>query len=397
MKSILKIKWKTVAKIIAVIICIYLCIHYWPKISELLTKLISASAPVIIGVVTAYAVNILMAFYERFYFPKSTKKAVLKSRRPVCMLSALITLAGIIALVIGLIVPQLIKCITTLIGYIPDVVTEMIPKIKKMDFLPEKVVDTITSFNWKERIDDIIPTVTSGLGGAIGFAFSAVKSIFTGLINIVLGIIFAIYLLLEKDKIISQFNRLIDKAVPEKKAVKLRYVWAEVSDCFHDFIVGQCTEAVILGVLCMLGMFILKIPYAPMIGALMGFTALIPIVGGLIGAGIGAFLILMESPVKALVFIIFVIVLQQIEGNLIYPKVVGNSLGLPGIWVLAAVTVGGGVMGIPGMLLGVPLTAAVYRLLKAYVNTPKPGAEKAEEDEEDEEDKPVPDPIQTSE
>ena len=364
-----KLKWKSVAKIVAIILAVYLCIHYWPNISGLLSKLLSAAAPIFIGLVTAYAVNILMSFYERHYFPKSTKKATAKTKRPICMVGAFITLIGIVALIIGLIAPQLVKCIVMLINEIPPAIEKLIPKLEQIGIVPDDIINSLSNINWKDRIGDIISAVTSGLGGAFDIAYTAVSSVFTSVVNIVIGIIFAIYLLAEKDKLIAQFKRLINRFVPEQKAHKLTYVWAEISDCFHDFIVGQCTEAVILGVLCMLGMFILRIPYAPMIGALMGFTALIPIVGGLIGAGIGAFLILMDSPIKALIFVIFVIILQQIEGNLIYPKVVGQSLGLPGIWVLAAVTVGGGVMGIGGMLIGVPLTAAAYRLLKAYVNT----------------------------
>lgn len=296
------------------------------------------------------------------------------------MIGAFLTLLGIIALIIGLIAPQLIKCIIMLVNEIPPAIEKLIPKLEQIGIVPDDIITSLSTIDWKDRIGDIVTAVTSGIGGAFDVAYSAVSSVFTGVVNIVIGIIFAIYLLVEKDKLISQFKRLLKRFVPDQKAQKLTYVWGEISDCFHDFIVGQCTEAVILGVLCMLGMFILQIPYAPMIGALMGFTALIPIVGGFIGAGIGAFLILMESPVKALIFVIFVIILQQIEGNLIYPKVVGKSLGLPGIWVLAAVTVGGGVMGIGGMLIGVPLTAAAYRLLKAYVN--KPSAESAQPAEE---------------
>ncbi len=376
----LKLKWKTIAGFIAIIIGIYLCIHYWPSISEFLSSIRTAASPIIIGIVLAYALNILMSFYEKFFFPKSKKKAVTKVRRPLCMLSALITLFGIMALIIGLITPQLIECIKTLITKIPPAINYLLPKLRNIGIVPENILDTISSINWKDKLSDIIPAVTTGLGGALNIAYSAVKSIFTGIINIVLGVIFAIYLLLEKDKIICQVKRLLNRIVPEDKSKKITYVWNEIGDCFHDFIVGQCTEALILGVLCMLGMFILQIPYAPMIGALMGFTALIPIVGGLIGAGIGAFIILMDSPIKALIFLIFVIVLQQIEGNIIYPKVVGNSLGLPGIWVLAAVTVGGGVMGIGGMIIGVPLTAAIYRLLKAYVNSPDPKKQKITEE-----------------
>lgn len=143
-----------------------------------------------------------------------------------------------------------------------------------------------------------------------------------------------------------------------------------MDESFHRFIVGQCTEAVILGTLCTIGMLLLGLPYAPMVGATVAFTALIPIVGAWIGGGVGAFLILTESPVQAVVFIVFLILLQQLEGNLIYPRVVGSSIGLPGIWVLAAVTIGGGVFGIPGMLIGVPLAAACYRLLREQVNQP---------------------------
>lgn len=367
----IKIKWKTFAKIGAAILAVYLCIHYWTNISGIFSKVLSASMPVFIGLVIAYAVNILMSFYERHYFPKSKKKAAAKTRRPVCMMGALITLLGIVALIIGLIAPQLVKCIVMLVNEFPAAMESFIPKLEKIGIVPDDIINSLASIDWKSRIGDIVSAVGTGLGGAVDIAFTAVSSVFSGVTNLVIGFIFAVYLLIEKDKLIAQFKKLMRRFVPEEKGKKINYVWAEISDCFHDFIVGQCTEAVILGVLCMAGMFILRIPYAPMIGALMGFTALIPIVGGLIGAGVGAFLILVEDPIKALIFIIFVIVLQQVEGNLIYPKVVGKSLGLPGIWVLAAVTVGGGVMGIGGMLIGVPLAAAAYRLLKVYINTPK--------------------------
>lgn len=365
-----KIKWKSVIKLAAIVFAVYLGIHYWVNISGILSKIISAAIPIVIGLVVAYTLNILMSFYERHYFPKSKKKLTEKSRRPVCMVGSLITLIGIVALIIGLIAPQLVKCIMLLINEVPLAMERLLPKLEQIGIIPDNIIQQLANIDWQSKIGDIISVVSSGLGGAVNIAFTAVSSVFSAVTNFVIGIIFAIYLLIEKDKLISQFKRLINRFVPENKVKKINYVWAEISDCFHDFIVGQCTEAVILGVLCMLGMFILQIPYAPMIGALMGFTALIPIVGGLIGAGIGAFLILMESPVKALIFVIFVIILQQIEGNLIYPKVVGKSIGLPGIFVLAAVTVGGGVMGIGGMLIGVPITAAAYRLLKAHINTP---------------------------
>ena len=154
---------------------------------------------------------------------------------------------------------------------------------------------------------------------------------------------------------------------------RLVYVSRTVDNSFHSFIVGQCLDAVILGALCIIGMTVFRFPYAMMIGCLVGFTALIPIAGAYIGAAVGAFMIFTVNPLQALLFVVFLVVLQQLEGNLIYPKIVGASIGLPGIYVLAAITVGGGVMGIPGMLLGVPVTAALYQMLKANMakrNTP---------------------------
>lgn len=225
--------------------------------------------------------------------------------------------------------------------------------------------------DWKDRITDILQTVTSGIGDVAGVAVSAVTSIFSVVSNIILGIIFALYILIDKRRLGRQVNKVSQKYIPVRFLDKITHVIDVLDDCFHRFIVGQCTEAVILGVLCIIGMSILRIPYALMIGTLMGFTALIPIVGGLIGAGVGAFLILMESPIKALIFIIFVIILQQVEGNLIYPKVVGSTIGLPGLWVLAAVTVGGGVFGIPGMLVGVPVVATLYRLVREDISGKK--------------------------
>ena len=166
------------------------------------------------------------------------------------------------------------------------------------------------------------------------------------------------------------FRSLSARYLPKKVTEKFYYVAGVVNQSFHSFIVGQCTEAVILGLLCMGGMLQLMLPYAAMIGCLVGFTALIPVAGAYIGAVVGAFMIFTVSPVKAVIFIAFLVALQQLEGNLVYPRVVGSSIGLPGVWVLAAVTVGGGVMGVGGMLLGVPLAAAAYQLLKNDMNTP---------------------------
>ena len=182
-----------------------------------------------------------------------------------------------------------------------------------------------------------------------------------------IALIFALYLLAGKDRLNRQFHALADTYLPERFTRRLWYVLVTAHDTFTRFFVGQFTEAIIIGVLCTLGMALFRLPYATMIGTLVGATALLPVVGAYLGAGIGAFMILTVNPLQALVFLIFIAVLQQLEGNLIYPRVVGTSIGLPGIWVLAAVTVGGGIGGIAGMLLAVPVTATFYRLLRTDV------------------------------
>lgn len=359
-----KKSFKSYLKFAAFIFAIYLGIHYWPMIAGFGKTLFSSATPIIIGVVLAYMINILMSFYERHYFPKSTKKAVIRSRRPICLTGSIITLVGIIAVVMWLVTTQLAECIQLLISKIPGVVEFVVAKLNSFGIIPEDIFESVMAIDWKSKLGTIAEAVSSGLGDVMNIAFTAVASTVSVISSVIIGIIFSIYVLLEKNNLFVRFKRLFKAYIPEKIYAKASHVAKVTDDCFHRFIVGQCTEAVILGVLCLAGMLIFRIPYAAMVSALIAFTALIPIVGAFIGAGVGAFLILTESPAKALVFLIFIVVLQQIEGNLIYPKVVGSSMGLPGIWVLVAVVVFGGVMGIGGMLIGVPLTAVIYKLIK---------------------------------
>lgn len=366
-----KIEWKNLLKIGLAVLVVYLAIHYWGKISGFIALSVSAASPIFAGLIMAYAINILMTFYERHFFKKSTKKGVIKLRRPLCLTGAVITLAGIIALVLCLVIPQLAECVKMVIDYVPTAVDMLVKKLETFDVVPDDIINSLSSIDWKSKIGELTTTISSGVGNIIGVAFAAVSSVFSVASTIVIGFIFALYLLLDKDRLTTQLRLVIEKFLPERVIEKGNHILGIANDCFHKFIVGQCTEAVILGSLCMVGMLVLRLPYAPMIGALVAFTALIPIVGAFIGAGVGAFLILMVSPSKAVIFLIFIIVLQQIEGNLIYPRVVGSSMGLPGIWVLAAVTVGGGVMGIPGMMIGVPLMAVIYKLVKENINEAK--------------------------
>ncbi|MBQ3100522.1 MAG: AI-2E family transporter [Clostridia bacterium] len=363
------ITWKNCFKVGISALLFYLCIRFSENVFGFIGLIIGALAPVIIGGVIAYLVNLLMSFYERHYFPKlSHKKIVAKSRRAVCMPAAILTLLAIISLIFGLVIPELVECTKTFIKVIPG----FIDKLLKNDFInrvfPEMIIDKLDSVNWQSFIEKGIGFVTQGIGGAVDVVFSTIMSIASGVVTGFLSVIFAIYLLVSKEKLLGQGQRLCEVYLTEKRYRRISYFFEVVNDCFRKYIVGQCIEAVILGVLCMLGMLALRLPYAAMIGALVGFSALIPVAGAYIGAGVGAVMILTVSPVKALIFLIFLIVLQQLEGNLIYPRVVGNSLGLPAFWVLLAITVGGGVMGIIGMLIGVPITSAIYRFIREDVN-----------------------------
>lgn len=364
----MKIEWKTCFKVGISIFLLYLCIHYWEKVAGVASTVLGAAMPLIVGAVIAYLINILMTFYERHYFPKSAKKSIIKSKRPVCLVAAIITLTAILALIIGLVLPQLISCIELIIAKLPKAIDTVVEWVNGLGVVPEDVMSMLASIDWQSKIGEIAEMLTSGIGSVMDVVITTVSSVVSGVLTAVLGIIFGVYILLGKDKIGKQIDRVLSHYIKKNWYDKFKYVVSVFDDCFHKYIVGQCMEAVILGMLCTVGMLILQLPYAAMIGAFIAFTALIPIAGAYIGAGVGAFIILMESPVKALIFLIFIVILQQVEGNLIYPRVVGSSMGLPGIWVLAAITIGGGVMGITGILISVPLAAAVYRLLKNSIS-----------------------------
>ena len=364
----MKIEWKNCLKIGISIFILYLCIYYWKSAAAGLSVLASASMPLILGATIAYVVNILMKFYENHYFRKSSKSIVQKSRRPVCMVAAFLTLAAIIALVIGLVVPQLVSCVRVLISGAPYAMDFLLKTAEKYNIVPENILDSLAGIYWKARIGEMITAVGNGLGSVMDNLVKMLTSIFSGIVSGLIGFIFACYLLLSKDKLKNQINRIMDHYLKEKIVKKIDYVVRIFDDCFHNYIVGQCTEAVSLGALCTVGMLLLRLPYASMIGALVAFTALIPVAGAYIGAAAGAFMILTDSPIKALVFLIFLVILQQIEGNVIYPKVVGSSVGLPAMWVLAAVTVGGGLMGVVGMVFAVPAAAGIYRLICDDIN-----------------------------
>jgi len=370
----MKIEWKTILRLALGVIGVFLVIHYWKNIAGLGAAVCSAAFPLIIGGVIAYIISIPMGFFERHFFPKSQAKVIAITRRPICMVLAYIAVLAVVALVIGLIIPQLGECVKVIVSEVPALFDRVLAYAESFHLLPENILSFLNDLDLKQGIQELLGMVTSGLGNITSTVVNVVVGVFSGIVTSVVAIIFSIYLLLAKDTLADQGSRFLSRYLKESWYRKIVYLLSVLHDSFRRYIVGQCTEAVILGILCTLGMLLFGFPYAVMIGALVAFTALIPVAGGYIGAGVGAFMILTESPIKAVLFIVYMIILQQLEGNLIYPKVVGSSLGLPGIWVLAAVTIGGGVSGILGMLVGVPVASAVYRIIREdmHKDDPKP-------------------------
>ena len=356
----MKIDWKTCRRIGVSAFLLFLAIYYWKPAAGLIGLFLGACVPLFLGGAIAYVIGILMVFFEKHYFPDSTAKAVVKSRRAVCMLGAVLTVILAAAFVVKLVVPEFISCINALVRRAPAVVNSLLANPTVQELIPADLEQQITSLNWRETASHVGQVLLSGFTGAA----SAVSSVFSGIVTALFAIIFAIYLLLDKDTLGRQCRRLMDSYLRPDWRDKVLYGLRLLNGSFHHFVVGQCTEALILGVLCIAGMSLLRFPYATMIGTLVGVTALIPVAGAYIGACVGAFMILSVSAQKALWFLVFIVVLQQMEGNVIYPRVVGSSIGLPGIFVLAAVTVGGAMFGVLGMLIGVPLTAAVYQAVR---------------------------------
>ena len=350
-----------------------LCIKYSDSILGFAGFLWSLVTPLILGCVIAYILNILVTRIESL--PCFTRKGTLlrKVRRPVSILGSLAVILAIGVLVILIVIPQLIQAIGVIAKEIPTVVSEINVWLSSFDKdwpQLQKFLESL-NVNWPQILQKAASYLTNGLSSVFSSTMYIVSTISSIAVTAVVALIFSIYILSGREKLFCQFQTLASTYLNEKFYKGMCVVLKTAHDTFTKFIIGQCTEAVILGTLCTIGMLLFRFPYATMVGTLIGATALLPVVGAYLGAGVGAFMIFTIDPLKALGFLIFIAILQQLEGNLIYPRVVGSSVGLPGIWVLAAVTVGGGLGGIIGMLLAVPVTATLYKLLQKDVQKRK--------------------------
>lgn len=327
--------------------------------------------PFILGGAIVFVINVPMSFLEKKIFEnvKKENKAVRKLARPASLLLTIVLVVGVIALVMIGVIPQLTKTMGSLMINITDFIPQI--KIWIRDFFHDnreimKLVDQV-QFKPDQAIRWGISLLGNGAGNMMNTTMSAVGSVVSGLATFFIAFSFACYVLFQKEKLHVQIRKVLFAFLPKQKADAFLKVCSLTYRTFANFLTGQCLEAVILGCMFVVTLSILRMPYALLIGVLIAFTALIPIFGAFIGCAVGSFLIFMVSPKQAIIFIIVFLVLQQIEGNLIYPHVVGESVGLPSIWVLAAVTIGGNLMGIVGMLVFIPLLSVVYTIFRKVV------------------------------
>lgn len=344
--------------VLALAVC--LAVKNFSAISGLIAKAVGAVMPLLAGCVTAYIFNIIMTFFEKHYFPKKRTEFVIKSRRPVCTVLAFASAFLIIVIVTSIVYPEIVRAVKIIADEIPPFFSQF-QKFAgtALKEYPE-IQDFIDSF--EPDVADITEKIGSGAYDVFGSLISLIGSAFSVITNAVIAVIFAVYLLIRKDRLARDLKRFLDAYIGKKANRRISHIFEVANESFRNFFVGQFIDACILGVLCFIGMTILRLPYSAMAGTIVGVTALVPIVGALLGAVISAFLIFTVNPMQAVVFLVFLVILQQLEENFIYPKVVGASVGLPSIWVIASVVVGGGLFGVMGMLLGVPFSATVYRL-----------------------------------
>lgn len=368
-----KEKIKQIKGLILFVAVIVLAIIYSGSLLAGVGFIWSILTPFVAGGAIAFVLNIPLRAIENKLLKKWQGKVGRKVKRPVSILLSIIFILALIAFVIRMVVPTLSETLGILSEQIPLFLGNVLDELEKLAVSNPEILAELQKLenlqiDWKAVWDTLGGFLTTGMGSILTSTVSVASSIVGGVVNAFVALVFAIYILAQKEKLGNQGHRILTAYLPEKVYIRIEYILSLLSKNFSNFITGQCMEAVILGCMFVITMSIFRFPYALLIGVLIAFMALIPIVGAFIGCFVGAFLILMNDPIQALWFVILFLVLQQIEGNLIYPRVVGNSVGLPSIWVLAAVSVGGSLFGIMGMLCFIPLVSTAYSLLRESVN-----------------------------
>ncbi|NLE26416.1 MAG: AI-2E family transporter [Clostridiaceae bacterium] len=350
-------------------ILLYLAVSNIKSVLAFLSTILVVLSPFIIGIVFAYVLNIIMGFFERHLFNKLTKSKkpfIRKLQRPLSILVTFTAVLIFLTIITLFMVPQLSESILTLksnmSGYLESL-NKFINNLADKYNLTGDIWNEI-SLNWNE----ILNKSSQFISAAIPQIYTFTKNLTNGIINIIMGVIVSIYLLAQKEKLIRIMKQFLYAFTPKETATKIVDTGIQANKTFQDFIAGQATEALILGALVLLGMLIFNFPYAVLCSVIIAVTALIPIFGAWIGTIPCVFIILMAQPQKAFWFIVFIVILQQLENNLIYPRVVGNSIGLDGLWVLFSLIVGGSLFGLAGMLVGVPTFAVLYMIIRRITN-----------------------------
>lgn len=351
---------------------IIVCLWKYENVFGILRFIFHVIFPFVLGGAIAFILNVPMNFIERHLFrPEQVEKSKVfrKAARPVSMLLVLIMVIGIVALVMFVLIPQLGRTFANL----GQSIQAFIPRLQEWAtplFHDNKdIMEWLDNmeFDWNQIMDAGLNFFRNGAGSVLDSTITAARNIVSGIATFFIAFVFAVYILLQKEKLHKQAKIVLFAFVRRGRAEAALEVFSLTYRTFSSFLTGQCVEAIILGSMFVVAMAVLQLPYALLIGVVIAFTALIPIFGAFIGCIVGAFLIFMEDPIKALIFVVLFLVLQQIEGNLIYPHVVGNSVGLPSIWVLAAVSIGASLMGIVGMLIFIPIVSVVYALFREIV------------------------------
>lgn len=342
---------------------------FWSRISEALSFLTGILKPFILGGALAFILNLPLSFLEKKVF-RNLKGRGEKFKRPLSIFLSLVFVLLLILILLLTVVPEVISAFESIISSIPSLVTRveswsndvLTPVLKNN---PELLKSLET--NWDSLLSKSLSFLKDGLSALLSSTLVAANSLISSITSFVVALIFAIYVLGDKERLERQFRSLLKAYTSKETEEYVLHVFSVLHRSFSSFISGQCLEAVILGSIFILVLSILRFPYSVMIGVVVMFSALLPIVGAFIACIFGAFIILLSSPVKALYFVVIFLIIQQLENNLIYPRVVGSSVGLPALWVFFAVTLGGALFGVVGMLFFIPVFSAVFVLLKEDV------------------------------
>ena len=361
---------KKILCIVAFAIVLFVAIENINSVLYFINVIATITSPFIIGCAIAFILNVPMRTIEKKVFSIKKLKKIERFKRPISIVLVILLLIGIIFIVLFLMVPELIKTVKMLTVAVPEFVTTIQEKLENLGINNESFNTWLNSMSidWNSVSAKAVDFLKNGAGSFVNSTFSVVSSIINGVMNFFIGFIFAIYILSQKEKLGRQIKRIMYSYIKEERVDRILEVLKLSDKTFSNFLSGQCTEAAILGLMFFVSMTVFGFDHALLISVLIAFTALIPVFGAFAGCGIGAFLILMIDPMQAFWFIVLFLVMQQIEGNLIYPHVVGGSVGLPSIWVLFAVTIGAITMGVVGMLINIPLCSIIYALLRDAVN-----------------------------